>query len=260
MERRRPQAAGEGTCLLLVVLALVAACDRAGGDLAIRQRTSTTGLASRSSESTQYWSEKLMVVDEESSRVIVDFAAETMTTVNKQARTFFTLTFDEMRARMEAARQAMELRTADLPPDAREALERMGQPVGERASAVEVAPTGKKETIAGYEAVEYGFTGNAAHGSLWVSESLPLPLGEVEKGAFRKSMDGMQPPNMLLALAIAQTNAIPLRTVINVAIGPSGSTSTNEVIEVQRTRVPADVARVPQGFRQVDPPAPRPLS
>ena len=201
-----------------------------------------------------------MIVDEPTMRMIVDFAGKRVTSVDKTKRTYIILTFDDMKAQMEAARKEMASRTTDYPDDAKAQLERMGEAIGDRNSKVEVKPLGKREKIAGYDTEEYSFTGSATHGSLWISKDLPLPLGPEELKAFRESTDGMKNANRQFALAMAQTNSLPLRTVMSLELGPDGTTMTNEVLEVREGSAPPDVIGVPADFTQMKLAAPTPAA
>lgn len=192
-----------------------------------------------------------MIVDEPNSRMIVDFVGRSLTSIDKNKRTYIVLTFDDMKEQMEAARRALALQTADYPPDAKAQLERMGEAIGERNSPVEVKALGKYEKIAGYDVEEYSFSGTAARGSLWISKDLPLPLAAKELDAFRESTEGMKGANRQFAVAMAQTKSLPLRTVMSIDLGPDGTTMTNEVLEVRAEKPPSDVVDVPEGFTQM---------
>jgi hypothetical protein len=241
--------------LLLAALLVLAASAAAAEDLVIRQKTTVVGVSPTSSESTQYWTPKQMIVDEKVGRMIVDFEAENLTSLDKTKKTWIVVTFDQMSKQMDAVRRDMDERTKDLEPEAKKKLERMGEAVGDKASTVEVKPTGKHEKIAGYEADEYTFVGSAVNGSLWASKDLPLPLGPKERKAFLRSMDGMKGPGRQFALAMAQVNAVPLRTVLHLELGPDGTTTTNEVIEVRRESPPAAILTIPDGFTEFKAPA-----
>lgn len=249
-----------GLAALLVVGSLIGASGAAAKDLTIRQKTTVVGVGARTSESTQYWTPKRMIVDETNGRMIVDFEDEQLTSIDKTKKTWITLSFDQMSRQMDAARADMAKRTEGLDPQAKWQLEQMGEAVGSKDAPVEVKPTGKRERIAGYDAEEYTFTGTAVSGTLWASKDLPLPLAPEQMKAFRKSMDGMKGPGRQFAMAMAQVNGVPLRAVMKLGLGPDGTTSTNEVIEVREESPPAGMAAVPDGYSELKPqaaPAPK---
>lgn len=233
-------------------------CQRTQDALVLRQKTTAAGFKTQTSESNQYWTQTTMVADEANHRVIVDFVAETLTAVDKVNKTYRVLTFDELKAKMDATRRIMELDTAGLTPDVVEELERIGEPVGNRAAVVEVKPTGRREMIAGYDAEEYEVQATAMNGTVWVSHEVPLPLGEAEKKAYRKSMDGMQVPNMQFALTVLKLEAVPLRATLNNSVGKTGTQVQHEVLEVRREAVGNELFSVPDDYSlpgtQAEPP------
>lgn len=234
---------------LIAALVGFGACRSAPpADVIVKQKTSTTGAIERQSESTQYWTDRLMVVDEPASRLIVDFVARKVTLLDKQNKTYLDVTFDAMRAQMDAERKRVAAETADYPEDAKKAVRGMGEALDDLKEGVEVSPTGQRTQIAGYDAEEYKFSGSAVSGTFWVSKDLPLPLGEEQKRAYLASTTGMKAAGRQFALAMVQANAIPLRTEMHIALGPNGTVTTNEVVEVQRGTIPPDVTTIPPDF------------
>src|SRR5262245_49251161 len=124
--------------LLLCGLAFASGCQRSQSALVVRQRTTVSGLQKTSAESTQYWTASAMMVDEPAHRIIVDFNAETITSLDKATRTYVVASFDDVNARMASQRKLMEQDTAGLAPDVIDALEQVGEPVGNRAAQVDV--------------------------------------------------------------------------------------------------------------------------
>ena len=237
--------------VLSCFLGFLAAPQASAKDLILEQKTTVAGVGERAGESTQYWTPAMMIVDEPGVRVIVDFATEKLTQIDKTNKNYLTLTFDQMLAQMDASREDLAKRTGDYPPEAKKALEGMGEDIGDKNSPVDVKPTGKHDKIAGYDTDEYTFSGNAGTGTFWVSKALPLPLGPKELKAFRKSMDGMKGPGRLFALAMTQVNGIPLRTELKVNLGPQGTTTTNEVVAVREASPPAEMITVPEGYNLI---------
>lgn len=237
-------------------LALAAALLWLGGcrststtDVTVKQKTSTTGAIRHESESTQYWTDKLMVVDDPASRMMVDFVARRVIVLDKQQKTYAGVTFDAMRASMDAERKRVAEETAGYPEDVKNALRGMGQALDDLGEGVEVKPTGQRAQIAGYDAEEFSFSGSAVNGTLWISKDLPLPLGEEQKRAYLASTAGMKAAGRQFALAMVQLNAIPLRTEMHMALGPDGTVTTNEVVEVRRGTIPADVTAIPDDYQ-----------
>src|SRR4029453_8479027 len=80
-----------------------------GGDLTLRQRTTTTSSGqSFTREERQYAHGDLLVIDAADTRTIVDVGAQTMTVADKQKKTYFVMTFDDMRPQAGAVRAPPE--------------------------------------------------------------------------------------------------------------------------------------------------------
>jgi hypothetical protein len=237
-----------------LAVAALAGCQRNVDGISLRQRTETIGFAGRSDESTQYWTADRMILDDSRTRLIVDFDAQTLTSIDKDKKVYLVMSFDQMKARVDARHRQTEADTAHYPPEAKVQLEKMGELPGDLVAQVEVESTGRHETIAGFETEEYSFKGSMAVGSLWVTPELTLPLGAAQRAAYRKSMDGMSAPNMQLALAMLELDRIPLRTIMRPAADPERASATNEVVEVTRTGPPKDLLTIPSDFS----PAPTP--
>src|SRR5262245_65660143 len=80
-----------------------------GDDLTLRQRTTTTSVGqSFAREETQYAHGDLLVIDAPDTRTIVDVPAQTMTGADKQKRTYFVMTFDDLRRQAEAVQSRSE--------------------------------------------------------------------------------------------------------------------------------------------------------
>lgn len=215
-------------------------------DLTLRQRVTITGPRTGTHESTQYWTANHVVTDAPSTRIIVNLSAETVTMADKQRRTFYTQTFAELQKQSEALRPKI----ANLPPQARALMEKMGGDPKAMDAPVSLKPTGKSEKIAGYEAKEYILEGGMMRGSVWVSEARASPAGAKAGAAFANMMG----PAARMATAFAQLKGTPLRTVMGAGAGQQGFRTTTEVIEVSQAAPPAEVLKVPEGFTKVDPP------
>lgn len=239
----------------LALALLLLACERQPEAVILHQKTVLSGgdTEPRTEESMQYWTDSMMVVVQPAGRFIVDFKEETMTTVNVRNRTAVRRTFAETKAQVDAANLGKQQQAADYPEDARAELERMGELPGPSLTKVELRPTGRSETIAGYVAREIEFAGTAAKGTLWVSDALPLPLAPEQMEAFRRSTAGMNSASMQFALAMLEAKGIPLRTVMNATVNPNGLTATNEVIDVRRGPLPSEYAGVPDEFARLTP-------
>jgi hypothetical protein len=238
------------TLAAVVLLCLIAPAWVEAKDLTLQQRVTTTGVRPETHEATQYWTENKVVTDSPDSRVILDLGAQTMTVADKRRQTYSIQTFAEMQERAQAMKAAMQKQMEKLPPEAREAMGKMGMgPMGAEAE-VSVKSTGKSEKIAGYEAKEYAIEGGPMTASVWATDALEPPGGAKAREAFGRMAAGA--PGSKFAQAIVAIKGVPLRTIIRSAMGPAKSfSSTTEVVAVSEKAPPADVLQVPAGFKKV---------
>jgi len=231
---------------LVVPILLLAAAAQAG-DLTVRQRTTTGGgRNAQTREETQYAHGDTLVIDGPDERTIVDVGARTMTIADKHKKTYFVLTFDQMRAQADAVQKKLQ----EMPSQERGMMDQM---LGNGAP-VTLQPTGKKETIAGYEATEYALRGGPFQGSVWTTDALALPEGVRKWRELSASATAQKGPGRQLAEALAHTKGVPLRTTMTATIGPGTFSTSTEAVEVKTAPPPPDVLVVPPGFTKVAPP------
>ena len=216
-------------------------------DLTLRQRTTTTsGGHSLSREETQYAHGDLLVIDASDTRTIVDVGAKTMTVADKQKKTYFVMTFDDMRRQAEA----VQARADKMPPDVKKMLDEM---LGAGAT-ITLEPTGKHDTIAGYVANEYALSGGPFRGSFWTTDAIALPEGVRKWRELSASATAPASPARQLAQALARVKGVPLRTGMAATAGQGTFSTASEVLEVSTKAPPADVLAVPPGFTQTPSP------
>ena len=231
----------------LVVPALLLATAAQAGDLTVRQRTTTGGgRNAQTREETQYAHGDTLVIDGPDERTIVDVGARTMTIADKRRKTYFVLTFDQMRAQADAVQKKLQ----DMPRQERGMMDEM---LGS-GTPVTLQPTGKKQTIAGYEATEYALRGGPFQGSVWTTEALALPEGVRKWRELSASATAQKGPGRQLAEALAHAKGVPLRTTMTATIGPGTFSTSTEAVEVSTAPPPPDVLVVPPGFTKTAPP------
>jgi hypothetical protein len=237
----RPSTAGA------VALVLLVAAPALGDDLVLRQRTTTDAAGHPVvREETQYVHGDLLVIDAPDTRTIVDVGAKTMTVADKQRKTYFVMTFDDLRRQAEAIQE----RAKHMPPDVKKMLDEM---LGTGAP-ITLEPTGKHDTIAGYPATEYALTGGPFRGSIWTTDALSVPEGVRKWRELSADATAKEGPARPLAQALAQVKGMPLRTGMAATLGKQGRFATStEVIEVKTDAPPADVLVVPPGFAKTAP-------
>jgi hypothetical protein len=223
---------------------LLLATAAAAGDLTIRQRTTTSaGGRTDTREEMQYAHGDILVIDAPDTRTIVDVAARTMTVADKAKKTYFVMTFDDMRKQADAIRA----RVAKMPPDVRKMLEEMLGSGG----VVTLTPTGKHEKIAGYMASEQELSGGPFHGSIWTTDAIELPEGVRRWRELAAEATSEGGPARPLAEALARVRGVPLRSTMTATVGPGSVTTTIEVLEASTKAPPSEVLALPAGFTKV---------
>jgi hypothetical protein len=232
---------------LVVSALLLVAAPALAGDLTIRQRT-TTSAAGRSDirEEMQYAHGNVLAIDAVDTRTIVDVATRTMTVADKAKKTYFVMSFDDLRKQGDAVRR----RVAKMPPDVRKMLEEMLGSGG----AVTLRPTGKHETIAGFQASEQELSGGPFRGTIWTTDAIELPEGVRRWRELAAAATAEGGPARPLAEALARVSGLPLRSTMTATVGPASFTTTIEVLEASTKTPPPDKLALPPGFARVDAP------
>jgi hypothetical protein len=230
---------------LVPILILLAASIAHAGDLTIRQRTMLGGVAPR--DETQYAHDALLVIDATDTRTIVDVDARTMKVADKRTRTWFELTFDDLRRQADAVQR----RARAMPPKERKMLDELLGGNG----AVTLEPTGRKAKIAGFQATEQALKGGPFAGSIWATDAVAVPEGVRRWRELSADSTSAAGPARPLTQALAQVRGLPLRTSMTANIGGTTFATSTEVLEVRKSTIPRDVLQVPAGFTRVPAPA-----
>lgn len=240
-----PYSAGMRTATSLAIL--LAVLPAWAGDLTIKQRTTTTaGDKSDVREEMQYVTGDTMVVDGKDARTIIDVAKQTVTVADKEKKTWFLMTFADMREQAEAVQKQIE----SMPPEARKQMEAM---LG-KDSPVVVTPTGKHEKIAGYDAAEHTVSGGPFNGVIWTTTELAMPEGITKWRELSAKTMAANGPGRRLSEALASVKGVPLRTTMTATMGANQFTTKAEAVEVHAAKPAADLLRVPEGYTKVDMP------
>jgi hypothetical protein len=229
--------------LALVLAVLPAWAD----DLTIKQRTTTSaGDKSDVREEMQYVTGDVMVVDGQEARTIIDVEKQTVTVADKEKKTWFVMTFDDMRQQAESVQKQID----SMPPEARAQMEAM---LGKDQPVV-VTPTGKQEKIAGYDATEHTVAGGPFNGAIWTTTELSMPEGIAKWRQLSAKTMAANGPGRRLSEALASVSGVPLRTKMTAKMGANEFTTMSEAVEVRKAKPSGDLMRVPEGFSKVDTP------
>lgn len=222
-------------------LACALACGALGCSRTLMVRTRTTfDTQAEPTESAIYVGRSAVVSESPDDRIIFDFDANTETSVHKARKTYWVMTFDELRQQVKTAKERHALWLPD-------ALRKVTPP------PPTVTATGRTEVIAGYTATEYAIAGNGVSGAVWVTDALEMPSKLLAWQRLYHAIPRLRPGPEFDAAADT-VKGTPLRTVKTISVESRRSTTTVEVVEVGRRRPPLGAFSVPRGYTRV--PAP----
>jgi hypothetical protein len=228
---------------------LLAAGTVCASDLTLRQRTTTTSAGRTfASEETQYAHGDLLVIDAPDTRTLVDVVAKTVTIADKRKKSYFVMSFDDMRRQAEAVQE----RAKRMPPDVQKMLDQM---LGAGAP-VTLTPSGKTDTIAGYTVEEYTLAGGPFRGSIWTTDAIVLPDGVRKWRELAAGATAAAGPARPLAEALVKVKGVPLRTGMAATIGQGSVTTATEVLDVSTKEPPPDVSSCRPFTKAASPPGP----
>lgn len=228
---------------LLAAFLLAPPAARAAGDLVLRQRIVISSSTEVPREQTQYFSGPLRITDDDRATTIVNLDKKTFTFVNKRDKTYSVTTFSELKSRTDSHDQ----RVKNLPPQIRDTVN--------ADAKIDLKPTGKSETIAGYEAKEYSVDAKGIIGSVWVAEQLDTGGRSAEWAQVSVLFGGKNSPGGHLDEALSKIKGVPLRRSLTQSPLPL---VTSEVIEVRHAPPPASLQRIPEGYAKTQLPSARP--
>jgi len=217
----------------------------------LRSKVTTTGGPKGTStrEETEWLTPTRIVNDSADERSIIDLDAKTVTIADKSQRTWFTMDMNALRKQAEDVQEQMR----KLPPEAQQMMEKMMGKPGEAT----LQASGKSEKIAGYDAKEYVVKAGLMDGSVWVTDALQPPFDVAKWQEYASSAMMPKGPGRGIAEAFAKIRGIPLRRTMSTSGLGGGThkfTSTTEVVAVEQASPPADVLKVPDGYKQTKPP------
>jgi hypothetical protein len=227
-----------------LTLALVVSTAAAATDYEIVRRTSIDD--GDDHEQTEYWGPHRVVVDDPSQRTIVDFAAGTVTIIDKDGHSYSKIRLDDLRRGLLLVGTMIE----ELPPAARDLLG-----VGRD---VTLSSNGNSTTIAGHRAREYGVGGEHVTGWVWLAEDLdPREILGDDAAAWWRAGGPLRAVGPLgdVARAIEKDNLKGMPVWAWMTVGSESGTATiaSKVVSVDKESPPADIGRVPSSYRETSP-------
>jgi len=209
-------------------------------DLVLRQRITSTAPATQPVEEVRYLTPTSRITDDAHTRSIVDLAAERMTTIDKDNKTYSVTTFQEL----QRASVAQQRRVAEAPAELKWLLD----------PPVDVQPTGRRQKIGAFDAREYIFASGELSGAVWIADELHAPMEGPAWEKFTNAVGGNQGPAGKLEQAISKLDGLPVRAISTTAFGNEKITITTEVVEVRREPPPPEILTVPEGYTKTDTP------
>jgi hypothetical protein len=225
---------------LALLGALVVAVPAIAKDLVL-QRKITTLPGPKPTEQTEYYTARKTITDGPAERTLVDLDAKTITTLDKTKKTYWVITFAEMKRDLALQRDARRKQLAELPKEVRDLMRLDQKPTVTRAEG--------RQTIAGYAAREYRVEAGPVSGTVWTTEDLALP-DSIQEWRALSAGEGQTPVGGL-SEALAQVNGFPLKTVTAIGSGEDTQTVTDEVLSVRQESPPAELLTVPADWKKV---------
>jgi hypothetical protein len=225
--------------LLALAMALGAAVPVWGKDLVL-QRKLTMVPGPKPTEQTEYYTDKKIVTEGAAERTLVDLEAKTISTLDKTKKTYWTMTFAELRRDLTMQREVRRKELDALPKEVRE-LMRLDQ----KATATEADG---RQKIAGYDAREYRIEAGPVSGTVWATEELVFPKQAQEWRAVSSGTDG---PVGGLAEALSKVKGFPLKTVTAIGSDDELQTLTDEVLSVTEESPPPARLTIPDDWKKI---------
>jgi hypothetical protein len=226
-----------------VALAVALAAVPAWGKDLVLQRKITTEPGPKTAEQTEYYTARKIVTDTAGDRTLVDLDAKTITTLDKAKKTYWVMTFAEVKRDVGLQREARRKQFADLPKEVRD-LMRLDQ----KATATQADG---RQTIAGYAAREFRIEAGPVSGTVWATDDLTLPDSVREWRAVSTGAGGGEAPVGGLAEALSKVQGFPLKTVTAIGSGEDTETMTDQVVSIKEESPPADLLTVPRDWKKI---------
>ena len=125
---------------------------------------------------------------------------------------------------------------------------------GEKPAAPKLTPTGKKETINGYETEEFVYQGSQFKASFWVAGKYPDAAGILKE--MQAPVSGAWKPSNMGMPDYSDFNGLPLKTVIS--MGSNQMTTT--ITSIKKDPLSAAEFEIPKDFQELKRPIEAPAS
>ncbi len=201
--------------------------------------------------------ERFAIINDQRMHFIIDLPADTMTMIDKNQKTYSTISLTELSQRMssmqndtnkmieEALKQIPAEQRAQYESIIRQQMGSMEQPAIQESEPIDYSATGKSENIAGYISNQYvGTDENGAKHELWCSKNISTDeimsfYNTVSSIDFFKDMQSTEEtPKM----------GFPMKTNIS----GDGFMYRSEVTTISFNKVDAELFSIPKGFKKTE--------
>lgn len=198
-------------------------------------------------QQTEYWSHKRLVVDDSAQRTILDFAAGTLTIADKDEQTYSAVPLERVRRQLFVIGAIAD----SLPAAAREM---MG--LGRR---ITLTPNGNVTGIAGHDAKEYGIGGDGVRGWVWLAEDIDPTdiLGDEARSWWQAGgpLRAIGPlADVAQAISEGKLRGMPMWAWMTAGSERGTMTLSSEVLSIREAAPPPDAVRVPAGYAKRESP------
>lgn len=233
---------------------LLAASFAAAEDMTFVQKSQTNQQPPQTS--TMYVaSDKMRMTAPDSSDIIIDLAAGSMTSIDHKKKQYWVMTAAEMEAQKkqaEAAMQQAEEQMKSLPPAMREKMQAMMG--GGMFGDFKVAKAEGGRTVAGYACENWVVTmGETMRQESCVTKQIQWPAQAYDgfkrfygrlPGPMGKGMQNMMDE-------FQKMQGVPVASKVTIKMMGKTEVTTSELVELKKGAIPADVWAVPAGYKKV---------
>jgi hypothetical protein len=240
------------TAFLLIGTARAIASD----DLTVVSKLTKNG-KSAGTETNYMSSDHVRMGRDEGTSTIVDLKSGTMTTLDDKKKTYYSVTKQDL----EQMQAKMQEKMND--PQTKKAMEAMQGMPGAMSFTPQVAKTGVKRKIAGFNCEEWSIAMSPMMTTKeCVTTELTYPVRafdgykEFAKG-MRNMMSGFGPiakSGADLAEKLKSMKGFPVATSSAIDVMGMKQTTETEVIEVRHSEIPASVWEIPAGYTKIENP------
>ena len=210
---------------ILACLSCLAGANLTRADLTVVQKVEGVGQAYENTSMSK--DGKARVDTSPGTSLIMDLKTGETISLNRPQKTFLKISGEMTRTAIASVQK-----TQDEHPDARSPL----------------TPTGRKETISGYDAEEYTCTVAGVKGSLWLTKALPDYQAALKELGAGFKQGAMATTMQNYGFDMSTLPGFPVRSVLEV---PPGQTMTRTVISANTRFIDEAEFQIPADYKEV---------